>query len=132
MSEMQSYPNRSDLRGGGKVARQTATGQTYGKATQQMEAQRAVPMGKSPVEVAPQRPSVQPGSLGALTRPSERLAEPVTAGANFGPGPSAYAAGLPILRSPQAQALDEVRAIAQITGSQDLLDLLDAYSDDYA
>ena len=128
MSETQSYPNRSDLRGGGKVARAAATGQTYGKAAQQMEAQRAVPMGKSPVEVAPQRPRVQPGTLGALTRPTERPGEPVTAGANFGPGPNAAAAGIPVPRSPRSAALDEIRAIAAITGSKSLLDLVNAYS----
>lgn len=125
MSEMQSYPNRSDLRGGGKVARQTVPGQTYGKATQQREAQRAVPMAPPPTEVTPpQRPRRQPGALGGFTRPSERAAEPVTAGADFGPGPNSAAAGTAIPRVDNALA--ELRAIYQMFPNDDLLDLIDS------
>ncbi len=118
MSDIQAGTNR--------VAIQAATGQTYGKATEQMNAQRAVPMGAPPTEAQPvQRPV--PGTLGSLTRPTERPAEPITAGANFGAGPNAIAAGIPIPQSPDARAIDEIRAIAQLYGSDDLLDLLDAY-----
>jgi hypothetical protein len=117
----------SDIQAGtNRVAIQAATGQTYGKATEQMNAQRAVPMGTPPTETQPvQRPV--PGTLGSLTRPTERPAEPITAGANFGAGPNAIAAGIPIPQSPDARAVDEIRAIAQLYGSDDLLDLLDAY-----
>jgi hypothetical protein len=118
MSDIQAGTNR--------VAIQAATGQTYGKATEQMNAQRAVPMGTPPTE-APQIQRPVPGTLGALTRPSERPMEPITAGANFGAGPNAIAAGIPIPQSPDARAVDEIRAIAQLYGSDDLLDLLDAY-----
>lgn len=118
MSDIQAGTNR--------VAIQAATGQTYGKATEQMNAQRAVPMGAPPTEAQPvQRPV--PGTLGSLTRPTERPMEPITAGANFGAGPNAIAAGIPIPQSPDARAIDEIRAIAQLYGSDDLLDLLDAY-----
>lgn len=118
MSDIQAGTNR--------VAIQAATGQTYGKATEQMNAQRAVPMGTPPTEAQPvQRPV--PGTLGSLTRPTERPSEPITAGANFGAGPSAIGAGIPIPQSPTARAVDEIRAIAQLYGSDDLLDLLDAY-----
>jgi len=117
----------SDIQAGtNRVAIQAATGQTYGKATEQMNAQRAVPMGAPPTEAQPvQRPV--PGTLGSLTRPTERPMEPITAGANFGAGPNAIAAGIPIPQSPDARAIDEIRAIAQLYGSDDLLDLLDAY-----
>jgi len=117
----------SDIQAGtNRVAIQAATGQTYGKATEQMNAQRAVPMGAPPTEAQPvQRPV--PGTLGSLTRPTERPMEPITAGANFGAGPNAIAAGIPIPQSPTARAIDEIRAIAQLYGSDDLLDLLDAY-----
>jgi hypothetical protein len=118
MSDIQAGTNR--------VAIQAATGQTYGKATEQMNAQRAVPMGTPPTE-APQMQRPVPGTLGALTRPTERPMEPITAGANFGAGPNAIAAGIPIPQSPTALAVDEIRAIAQLYGSDDLLDLLDAY-----
>ena len=118
MSDIQAGTNR--------VAIQAATGQTYGKATEQINAQRAVPMGTPPTE-APQIQRPVPGTLGALTRPTERPMEPITAGANFGAGPNAIAAGIPIPQSPDARAIDEIRAIAQLYGSDDLLDLLDAY-----
>jgi hypothetical protein len=117
----------SDIQAGtNRVAIQAATGQTYGKATEQMNAQRVVPMGTPPTE-APQMQRPVPGTLGALTRPTERPMEPITAGANFGAGPNAIAAGIPIPQSPTALAVDEIRAIAQLYGSDDLLDLLDAY-----
>ena len=74
MSDIQAGTNR--------VAIQAATGQTYGEAGKQMAAQRAVPMGTPPTEV--QRPV--PGTLGSLTRPTERPMEPITAGAPFGAG----------------------------------------------
>lgn len=75
MSNTENYPNRSDLRNpANKVAKQAATGQTYGEARQQMQAQEAVPMGASPTGTAqpPARPRPTPGSLGALDRPTER------------------------------------------------------------
>lgn len=118
MSDIQAGTNR--------VAIQAATGQTYGEAGKQIAAQRAVPMGTPPTE-APQIQRPVPGTLGALTRPTERPMEPITAGANFGAGPSAIAAGIPIPQSPDSRAVDEIRAIAQLYGSDDLLDLLDAY-----
>jgi hypothetical protein len=70
----EQYSNRSDLRNPAqKVARQAATGQTYGEAGRQMAAQKAVPMGQSPVTApAPAQPRPTPGSLGALDRPTER------------------------------------------------------------
>ena len=120
------YSNRTDLQ---NIAAKVATGQTYGVAKQQMDAQRAVPMGKSPVDVAAvQRPV--PGTLGALTRPTERPTEPITAGAPFGPGPTPTAAGIPMPMSPTASALEEIRAIAQAYGNDDLMDLLDAYGNE--
>lgn len=74
MSNTENYPNRSDLRNpANKVAKMAATGQTYGKAAEQMRAQDAVPMGQSPA-TAPTSPKPRPvaGQLGALDRPTER------------------------------------------------------------
>jgi len=125
VSDVSATGNRTDLQNPAKkVARRVATGQTYGKAAEQMAAQRAVPMGASPVEVPPARPRVNPGTLGSLTRPSDRPAEPITAGANFGPGPNAAAAGMPVPRI--NSALAELRAIYQMFPSDDLLDLIDS------
>lgn len=118
------YPNRSDLR---NVARQAATGQTYGKATEQMEAQRAVPMGRSPVEARPSRPRPKPGGLGPLNRPSERPEEPITAGANFGAGPNAVQAGVPVGVDPEQEAYDELLAIYQAYPSEQVARILARY-----
>ena len=120
MSDIQAGTNR--------VAIEAATGQTYGEAGKQRAAQRAVPMGRAPTDVAQAAtPRPVPGTLGSLTRPTERPAEPITAGANFGAGPNSFAAGIPLPQSPDSRAIDEIRAIAQLYGSDDLLDLLDAY-----
>jgi hypothetical protein len=118
----------SDIQAGtNRVAIQAATGQTYGKATEQMNAQRAVPMGAPPTEAQPvQRPV--PGTLGSLTRPTERPMEPITAGANFGAGPSAVGAGIP--QSAGDNALEELRMIYQMFPNDDLADLIDSYSRD--
>ena len=76
-----NYSNRTDLQNPAqKIAKQAATGQAYGEAKKQMDAQSAVPMGVSPVSVAPQ-PQVQrptPGGLGDLTRPTERPGDLMT------------------------------------------------------
>ncbi len=130
MSDTGMYPNRSDLRGAGqKVTKQVVPGQTYGKGAEQMRAQQAVPMGRSPVEApVPQRP--MPGSLGSFSRPTERPLEPITAGADFGPGPNSVMAGIPMLRSDVSSAVQELRSIAMQYGTDDLLDLLDVYGDE--
>ena len=116
MSDIQAGTNR--------VAIQAATGQTYGKATEQRNAQRAVPMGTPPTEV--QRPV--PGTLGSLTRPTERPMEPITAGAPFGAGPSPVGAGIP--QPAGDNALEELRMIYQMFPNDDLADLIDSYSRD--
>ena len=116
MSDIQAGTNR--------VAIQAATGQTYGKATEQMNAQRAVPMGTPPTEV--QRPV--PGTLGSLTRPTERPMEPITSGAPFGAGMGPVGAGIP--QPTGDNALEELRMIFQMFPNDDLADLIDSYSRD--
>ena len=119
MSDIQAGTNR--------VAIQAATGQTYGEAGKQIAAQRAVPMGTPPTE-APQIQRPVPGTLGALTRPSERPMEPITAGAPFGMGPSPVGAGIP--QPPGDNALEELRMINQMFPNDDLTDLIDSYTRD--
>jgi hypothetical protein len=116
MSDIQAGTNR--------VAIQAATGQTYGEAGKQMAAQRAVPMGTPPTEV--QRPV--PGTLGSLTRPTERPMEPITAGAPFGAGMGPVGAGIP--QPTGDNALEELRMIYQMFPNDDLADLIDSYSRD--
>ena len=108
----------------------TASNQQYGQRLAQQRAQEAVPMGQSPTSVPSpvrQRPRTAPGSLTPLTAPTGRPNEPITAGANFGPGPTALGAGIPMMPSQGAMAVDELRQIAQIFPTDDLLDLLDTY-----
>ena len=101
------------------------THETYGKVTERTNAQKAVPV--APPEQAPYQ--VQPGSLGAFNRPSERPNQPITAGADFGPGPSSLQAGIPMF-SERGRAVQEVAAIAKMFPTEDLLDLLDKYGKD--
>jgi hypothetical protein len=120
-----AYANRTDLNNAiNKIPRQAATGQTYGKATEQLEAQRAVPMGSGPVDVSPvQRPV--PGTLGGLSRRTERPDEPITAGAPFGSGMGPEAMGL--AGNSNDAALEELRMIFQMFPNDDLADLIDSY-----
>ena len=118
------YPNRSDLRNpAGKVAKQAAPGQTYGEAGRQMAAQQAVPMAAPPTDQAPQ---IAPGQLGNLMRPTERPAEPLTAGASFGPGPTPRNEFMPIRGADPV--LDELRAMYEMFPSDDLADMIDSYA----
>ena len=116
------YPNRSDLRNAsGKVAKQTATGQTYGEAKKQMDAQSAVPMAAAPTDAPPQ---ILPGQLGAFNRPTERPDEPVTAGASFGAGPTPRTQFAVPTSDP---ILTELRALYSAYPSTELADMLDSY-----
>ncbi len=115
------YTNRSDLRQPGQsVPVQAATGQPYGAAGQQMEAQRAIPL--TTPGVAPQRqqgaPYPAPGSLGALDRPTERPDEPLTAGAAAGPGP-----GPEVLPLPADDVADRILAAFAAFPTSELLEL---------
>ena len=125
------YQNRTDIANQPSLAARAATGQTYGKAQSQLQAQKMVPMapprlalpppgagggaipppGAPPGAGIPQGPV--PGSLGQLTRPSERPLEPVTSGAALGPGP-----GPETLMQPGATKVSDILAqAAQRTGS---------------
>jgi|DEB19_MinimDraft_3_1074340.scaffolds.fasta_scaffold00472_2 hypothetical protein len=135
MSNVESYANRSDLRNpAAKIARQAAKGQTYGEATRQMEAQRAVPMGASPAQVEAQkiaeraRPRPVPGEAGDLFRASENN-RPITDGADFGPGRNAMQAGIPKYIAPQNPVMDELQMIYSMYPNDDLADLISAFRD---
>lgn len=136
MSNTESYPNRSDMRNpAAKIARQAATGQTYGEATRQMEAQRAVPMGASPAQVEAQRiaersarPRPVPGQVVDLFGPSTN-GRPITDGLDVGPGRNAMQAGVPKRIAPQNPVLDELQMIYQMFPNEDLADLISAFRD---
>ena len=121
---MPAYAQRTDLNS-------SAMTPEYGGVKALADAQKAVPMAPSPTGAMPQVQRSIPGDMGLLTRPTERPQEPITAGANFGAGPNAMAAGIPIPRSQQSNAVSEIRAIAQMYGSDDLLDLVDSYGNEF-
>lgn len=129
-----AYPNRTDLQNPAKkVARQAAKGQQYGKATAQLQAQKAVPIGRAPSEsVPPPQPQQgpMPGSLGAFTRQTERPNEPLTAGVNFGPGPNAAQAGVAQPIRTDDPVLERLRTLYAQYPNSDLADLLDSYTKD--
>lgn len=116
----------SDVQAGiNRVAVQAATGQTYGEAGKQIAAQRTIPISGAPTDVTQTAtPRPIPGTLGSLTRPTERPTEPITAGANFGAGPTAVGAGIPMPTGDQALA--ELRAIYAMYPNDDLADLIDS------
>ena len=106
-------------------AMQAARGQTYGKATQQMEAQRAVPMRRQPEEIAARQAARQaplPDFFGETRRP----AEPITAGAPFGAGPGPVGAGIPMIPPAADNVMQELQAIYARFPNSDLADLIDS------
>lgn len=126
MSNTENYPNRSDLRNpANKVAKMAATGQTYGKATEQIRAQEAVPMGSGPNAELPE-PAPIPGQFGPLDRTSERPAEPITAGMSFGegPGPEMLAATPNMAPGSKDDLIMQLRAAAAKYPNPNLIQLL--------
>jgi hypothetical protein len=107
-----AYSNRGDLNGPTQPAK-APTGQTYGQAGAQMQAQKALPLPNvhqvavkrgadgriSGVDVpaaTPPEPTggPPPGSLGPLSAPTARPGEPLTNGIDSGPGAGAEAMGM--------------------------------------
>ena len=121
MSDIQAGTNR--------VAIQAATGQTYGEAGKQIAAQRAVPMGAPPTQVAPQAPRPMPGSLGSLTRPTERPDEPITAGSDFGAGPSSLQAGILPAPSASNDVLEQLLYLNRLYPNPDVENLISVIRD---
>jgi hypothetical protein len=105
-------------------AMMAARGQTYGKRQEQMEAQRAVPMGRSPVEAPVARP--RPAAPGSFVAPTQRPNEPITAGAPFGAGVGPAGAGIPMLPPSADNVVEELKAIYQRFPNGDLADLIDS------
>jgi len=103
-------------------------GQTYGEATKQRRAVQAVPTGRAPAEQQAQQAArrARPMPSGSLTSPTANPMEPITAGANFGPGPNSIGAGIPIPPPNQDDAIEELKAILSVYYNDDLADLLDS------
>jgi hypothetical protein len=125
------YSNRTDLQNPAKkMAATAAKGQTYGEAGKQMAAQRAVPMAAPAMAPAPpQRNSVAPGSMGAFNRDTTAPDEPVTAGANVGPGPNAFQAGIMAPAMMGNPVLQELIVLNQLFPNDDLKNLISILTD---
>jgi hypothetical protein len=122
---MADYSNRTDLQNpAAKMAATAAKGQAYGEAGKQIAAQQAVPMGASPAPSMPQ--GIAPGSMGGLTRPTERPAEPITAGADFGAGMNMAQAGITTTLPGFNDTLEELKVLFRQFPNDDLAGLLSA------
>jgi hypothetical protein len=123
------YSNRTDLQNPAKkMAATAAKGQTYGEAGKQMAAQRAVPMA-APAPAPRPRNAVAPGSMGAFNRDTDAPDEPVTAGANVGPGPNAFQAGIMAPPMMGNSVLQELLVLDQLYPSSDLKNLISKLTD---
>lgn len=109
-----------------KIAASAAKGQTYGEAGKQIAAQKAVPMGSAPTDVQAAQVTPMPGQIADLTGATERPTEPITAGMDFGPGPSSAVFGPAIRPEPGSNRdlAEQVRAIASLYPNPALLQLV--------
>jgi hypothetical protein len=122
---MAEYSNRTDLQNpAAKMAATAAKGQAYGEAGSQIASQQAVPMGAPPTDMV--SPGTAPGSMGGLSRASERPAEPITAGADFGPGPTMAQAGIATTLPGFNDTLEELKVLFRQFPNDDLAGLLSA------
>lgn len=132
-----AYANRTDMHQPVK----TPDGMAYGKRKMLEEAQKVIPLPTQPSmpgpatggggpAVAPTPPmSAQPGlSPGELdfARPTERPAEPVTAGLPVGPGPGPEALGLGPTADDPAVVLRSMYANVPEARNNDVLRLIEA------
>ena len=122
---MVDYPNRSDLRNPA-TRKVNFTGQTYGQATQQAASQQAVSPGSAPSDVAAQQVARPVPGAQSLTRPTERPTEPITAGADFGPGPTMAQAGIATTLPGFNDTLEELKVLFRQFPNDDLAGLLSA------
>lgn len=132
-----NYSNRQDLT---KVqAPKAPSGQGYGQAGAQLDAQKAIPLpnatnvtvnrgadgrisGVNVPQPTPQAPATQPpGSTTPLDAPTQRPGEPVTNGAPSGPGAGPSALGL---QGGQTQVLDQLRLLFQQYPISEIADLI--------
>lgn len=95
--------NVSATGGAGQSGTQPAryiAGLPYGEGQATMQQQMSAPMAGPNAPTAPMLPSITP-----LTAPTERPAEPLTAGMDFGAGP-----GSEVLNLPRERSLSEILA----------------------
>ena len=114
---MAEYPNRTDLQNpAAKMAATAAKGQTYGEAGKQIAAQKAVPMGASPTDMAPQKPRPTPGNVVDLMAPTERPEDVMAPVMGNTPG----------LLPTRDPVIDEIEVLYNMFPNDDLKSLLSA------
>jgi hypothetical protein len=117
----------------GKPVRvQTGPSSYYGESELLKQRQQAMPVAQAPTDsvgrVNARKAGPRPGGMKPLVRPSERSTEPITQGADFGPGLNALQSGI-MPTNPRQDAVNELRMLANIYPSSGILDLLDKYGD---
>lgn len=128
---MAGYKNRTDLLGKPKLAvtAGSAKGKKRGTVTAQREAQKAVPMGAATdVVSAPVAPRRQLPTVSPLSGPSDRPDEPITAGVDFGPGPSASQAGISMAPSASNDPLENLIYLNNTNPNSDVANLISSLS----
>lgn len=132
-----AYSNRTDL----QVPMAAASGQQYGQRSQQMAAQRAIPIARPSTDAVasasasgPGAPSPAPGPLPGqvtpLDAPTQRPGEPLTAGLPVGAGPGPEALGA--LGGGGEDVATQLRAIYSRFPNEDVRSLLELLDDEDA
>jgi len=106
-------------------------GQTYGEGAAQERRVQAMPTGAAPTQQRAQQAArrVAPAAPGSLTAPTARPDEPITAGADFGPGPNSAQANLPAQLIPVDQTMEQLRVLYQMFPNDDLADMISKYTE---
>lgn len=117
---MADYPNRTDLQNpAAKMAATAAKGQPYGAAKQQIDAQRAVPMGppptSAPVPTAP-KPRPVPGQIVDMNAPTQRPQDQMMP----------IMGNTPMILDQSNPVIDELNVLFEMYPNDDLADLLSA------
>lgn len=114
---MAEYPNRTDLQNpAAKMAATAAKGQTYGEAGKQIAAQKAVPMGAAPTDMAPQKPRPTPGNVVDLMAPTQRPQDEM----------APVMGSKPMILPTRDPVLEELDVLYQMYPNDDLRDLISA------
>ena len=123
---------RSDLQNpaakiGSTMTPKVAPSNQYGESAKLMRGLKDVPAGAPPTEQVQQRPQgPRPGAVTDLLAQSSSPGEPITSGADFGPGMSSLQAGI-TMPNPNNDAIVELRNISRMFPESGISDLLDKY-----
>jgi hypothetical protein len=123
---------RSDLQNpaakiGSTMTPKVAPSNQYGESAKLMRGLKQVPAGAPPSEAVQSQPmGPRPGGLGDLFGATASPNEPITSGADFGPGMNSFQAGIP-MPNPNNDAIIELRNISRMFPESGISDLLDKY-----